>query len=163
MSVCKICTHPQRAEIEAAILRISPTDPSVSMDSIAEEYGVEVTDIKKHALLHTALGMSPEDSESIARKLKLRESDMLTEVAVEYLVTLKGVGRRLNRYIAEGEDSVRFEKMLTKPVVDMYLGLGSEIRQTVKAIADIDHLMNGPKEDNTSGLAALAAAINASR
>ena len=88
--------------------------------------------------------------------------DTLEEVALEYLVTLKNVGRRINKYACEGEDSVRFEKLLTKPVSDLYLGLGSEIRQTMKAIADIDQLLNGPKTDNTSGLAALAAAITAS-
>lgn len=157
---CKICTNPRRAEIEHALLH---SNPSVDIKSIAEEFEVDADELRKHALFHTPLGMSQEDTDSIARKLKMRESDMLTEVALEYLVTLKGVGRRINHYVNEDNESIKLEKLMTKPMVDMYLGLGSEIRKTVEAIADIDQILNGPKEDNTSGLAALAAAINGSR
>lgn len=159
---CKICTHQQRAEIEYALLH-GNTDPSVSVEDIAKEFEVDANELRKHALFHTPLGFSEDDTDSIAKKLKLRESDMLTEVALEYLVTLKGVGRRINKYVNEQDESIRLEKLMSKPMVDLYLGLGAEVRQTVRAIADIDNILNGPKEDNTSGLAALAAAINGSK
>ena len=161
---CTVCNHPQRVEIEQAILHISPDKPEITLDSISKEYDIPVADLKKHAILHCPLpiDIDNEEVDSIVRKNKMREMDTLEEVALEYLVTLKNVGRRINKYACEGEDSVRFEKLLTKPVSDLYLGLGSEIRQTTKAIADIDQLLNGPKTDNTSGLAALAAAITAS-
>ena len=37
------------------------------------------------------------------------------------------------------------------------------MRHSIKALADINQLLNGPKDDGTSGLAALAAAIHGSR
>ena len=156
---CAICNSPQRAEIEQALMNVGP---SLTTEAIAEQYNVPLEDLKVHALFHTPLGLSSEeDNESIARKLKMRESDMLTEVATEYLITMKGVGRKLNEVINSVDSKFGF-RTITKAQTDLYLGLGSEIRKTVAAIAEIDQILNGPKEDNTSGLAALAAAINAS-
>lgn len=158
--MCKVCEHPQRIEIERALLRLSPTDCEQELSTIAEGFNVSVSDLKLHSMLHLPLGINfEEQQESIAQKIKKREANVLEEVMNEYLITLKNVGMRINKYATEGEDSVKFEKLLTKPVSDLYIGLGSEIRQTAKAIADIDQILNGPKNDDASGLAALAAAI----
>lgn len=163
---CKICTHPQRAEIEKAILRITSDNPSLTIVAIAEEYGVSETDIKKHAILHQALTVDPtaisEGCETLARRAKIREATILEDVVMEYYGTLKNLGTKINK-MAVDPDEIKFTKLLTKPVADMYIGLGSEIRQTVNAMAELDRILNGPKEDNASGLAALAAAISASK
>lgn len=159
--VCAICEHPDRYEIEQALMHLGP---SITIESIAEEYNVNVVDLKRHAMVHSSLSLledGEEESTSIVGKIKMKEASMLEEVAIEYMITLKNVGRRINTYASK--EDVAFEKLLTKPVADLYVGLGSEIRQTVEAIAKIDQILNGPKEDNTSGLAALAAAINDSR
>ena len=49
-----------------------------------------------------------------------------------------------------------------KQLVDLYLGVGKEIRDTVKAIVEMDQLLNGPKDENVTGLMALAEAIRGS-
>lgn len=157
---CKICTHEKRAEIENVLLNKSP---SVSISDIAEAYDVPEDELKVHALYHSPLGMSDEETTSIVKNLKIRESDMLSEVAMEYLVTLKGLGRKINSVMTEDVDPVVVSRSLGKSTVEMYLGLGSEIRKTVVAIAEIDQMLNGPERDNTSGLAALVSAINASK
>ena len=189
-SLCTICNHPDRAEIENAIL--SMTDGSkTSIEVIAEQYDVSLADLKMHALFHTplvgaaeleelrdaetlgdteqtvAVGATPRDS--LTRRMKLREADLLAAVGNEYLVTMKTMGRRINKLaqvseidIEDNDRQLKLAKLLTKPMVDLYVGLGGEIRQTVKTMAELDRLLNGPEDSATSGLMALAKAIQGS-
>nr|DAG02133.1 MAG TPA: hypothetical protein [Myoviridae sp. ct4uh47] len=112
---------------------------------------------------------SKEPRDSLTRRLKLREADMLAAVGNEYLVTLKTMGRRINKLaqvssldIEDEEKQLKLAKLLTKPMVDLYVGLGGEVRQTVKTMAELDRMLNGPEENATSGLVALAKAIQGS-
>lgn len=189
-SLCTICNHPDRAEIENAIL--SMTDGSkTSIEVIAEQYDVSLSDLKMHALFHTPLvgaadleelrdaetlgdtgqtevvRATPRDS--LTRRMKLREADLLAAVGNEYLVTMKTMGRRINKLaqvseidIEDNDRQLKLAKLLTKPMVDLYVGLGGEIRQTVKTMAELDRLLNGPEDSATSGLMALAKAIQGS-
>lgn len=107
--------------------------------------------------------------DSLIRRAKLREMDMLESVSREYLVTLKAMGRRINKLARvsnipeeDQELTVQAAKMLTKPMVDLYINLGSEIRQTVKTMTEVDRMLNGPEDTATSGLRALADAIRGS-
>lgn len=202
-SSCKICNHPDRAEIENAILTMTadaPPNEQNSIEKIAEQYKVPLDELKMHALFHTPLvgdgdieelhaeggcdgdvcnipsfdpsveqtpKAAPRDS--LTRKMKLREADMLAAVGQEYLVTLKTMGRRINKLaqvssidIEDEEKQLKLAKLLTKPMVDLYVGLGGEIRQTVKTMAELDRMLNGPEDNLSSGLGALAAAIRGS-
>lgn len=185
---CLICNRDDRAEIENAILNMTSSGEGKTIEQIAEAYGVDLEQLKLHAMFHTPL-VSAEDlepqvraaeqiklegfddvqlspRESLTRKMRLRETDVLNEVTNEYLITLKAMGRRINNLIVlkdNDEDQVyRMSKLLTRPVVDLYIGLGGEIRQTVKTIAEIDRAINGPQNDAGAGLQALANAIRGS-
>ncbi len=194
---CKICSHEDRAEIENAILNATCAPERVTLEKIAEDFYVDVADLKAHALFHLpatevsqyesaldcadipeASGMELQHSaessatprDSLSRKMKLREADMLAAVSNEYLVTLKSMGRRINSLaktstidIEDQDNQVKLARLLTKPMVDLYIGLGGEIRQNVKAMADLDRQLNGPEDTSTSGLVALANAISGSR
>ena len=186
-SMCTICNHPDRAEIENAIL--SMTDGvKTSIEVIAEQYDVSLSDLKMHALFHTPLvgaadieelrdagdteqteAERPAPRDSLTRRMKLREADLLAAVGNEYLVTMKTMGRRINKLaqvseidIEDNDRQLKLAKLLTKPMVDLYVGLGGEIRQTVKTMAEFDRLLNGPEDSATSGLVALAKAIQGS-
>ena len=189
-STCTICNHPDRAEIENAIL--SMTDGvKTSIEVIAEQYDVSLSDLKMHALFHTPLVDAADIEElrdaetlgdteqtevvraaprdSLTRRMKLREADLLAAVGNEYLVTMKTMGRRINKLaqvseidIEDNDRQLKLAKLLTKPMVDLYVGLGGEIRQTVKTMAELDRLLNGPEDSATSGLVALAKAIQGS-
>ena len=186
-SLCTICNHPDRAEIENAIL--SMTDGvKTSIEVIAEQYDVSLSDLKMHALFHTPLvgaadieelrdagdtvlteAERPAPRDSLTRRMKLREADLLAAVGHEYLVTMKTMGRRINKLaqvseidIEDNDRQLKLAKLLTKPMVDLYVGLGGEIRQTVKTMAELDRLLNGPEDSATSGLVALAKAIQGS-
>lgn len=161
---CPICEHEKRFEIEQAILHISQT---CTIESIADVYDVSVQAIKEHAILHNTVGDicgfdSDGEVSSLAKQVKQKEAAMVAEVMSEYLVTLKNVGRRINRFAFSEVDDVRFEKLLNKPIVDLYLGLGSEIRQTAKTLADINQILNGPQDNGSAGLVALSWAIKES-
>lgn len=192
-SSCRICNHRDRAEIENAILSMTasaPPNEHNTIEKIAEQFDVPIDDLKMHALFHTPLvgdsdiadlhaattgvesdrnGDKGTQRESLTRKMKLREADMLAAVGQEYLVTLKTMGRRINNMtqvssidVEEDEKQIKVAKLLTKPMVDLYIGLGSEIRQTVKTMAELDRMLNGPEDNGMSGLNALAAAIRGS-
>ena len=189
-SLCTICNHPDRAEIENAIL--SMTDGlKTSIEVIAEQYDVSLADLEMHALFHTPLVDAADIEElrdaetlgdteqavaarstprdSLTRRMKLREADLLAAVGNEYLVTMKTMGRRINKLaqvseidIEDNDRQLKLAKLLTKPMVDLYVGLVGEIRQTVKTMAELDRLLNGPEDSATSGLVALAKAIQGS-
>ena len=195
-SSCRICNHPDRAEIENAILTMTayaPPNEKNSIEQIAEQYKVDLDELKMHALFHTPLvgdvdveplkqdeapmespvaedqAIKAEPRDSLTRRMKLREADMLAAVGNEYLVTLKTMGRRINKLaqvssidIEDEEKQLKLAKLLTKPMVDLYVGLGGEIRQTVKTMAELDRLLNGPEDSAATGLAALAQAIRRS-
>lgn len=178
-SKCSICSHEDRAEIEYALLTMyeakTETGEPVTIELVAERFGVELNDLKAHAMFHAPLSGSPSiqgisEQDSITRQLKLREADVLAGVANEYFVTLKSLGRRINKLAGTSpnpeedmEKQLMLAKMLTKPMVDLYIGVGTEIRQTVKTMAELDKILNGENESSTSGLQALAAAIAGSR
>lgn len=186
---CKICSHPERAEIENAILALT-TSGYGAIGDIATQYDVPLDELKMHAMFHTPLvsdadikaielrtGSKESEPEiepdrprndSLTRKMGLREASILAAVANEYLVTMKTMGRRINRMVQVAPDEedqakqLALAKMLTKPMVDLYIGMGSEIRQTVKTMGELDRMLNGPEDSANSGLAALAAAIRKS-
>lgn len=175
--MCTICNHAERAEIENAILAMSMSK-DFSIESIAEQYNVDLNDLKMHALFHTPLGGVPdlpapdadaETRDSLTRRIKLREADILASVNNEYLVTLKTMGRRINRLAQvscideeDADKQVVLAKLLTKPMVDLYVSLGGEIRQNVKAMAEIDRMLNGAEDSASSGLVALAKVLQGS-
>lgn len=183
--MCSICTRSDRADIENAILNIS-AESGLTIEAIAQQFQVDLTELRNHALFHTPLvtpcdivtqttelQLNP-DAEakvptSLARKMKLREADILATMNNEYMVTLKSMGRRINRLASvssiDAEDAdkeVKLAKLLTKPMVDLYIGLGGEIRQNVKAMAEVDRMLNGPQDSGSNGLLALAEAIRGS-
>ena len=186
--VCSICNSAYRADIENAILSMTSAatpEQRVSIEEIAAQFDVDIDALKAHALFHAPMvtrfdipqttdemedvAEEPKAGDSLTRRMKLHEADQLATVINEYMVTLKAMGRRINRLAststipAEEEDKqYALAKLLTKPMVDLYLGLGGEIRQTCNTMADIDRKLNGPQETAGSGLTALAEAIRSS-
>lgn len=157
---CLVCDHANRFEIEQALLHLSET---CTLEAISKLYEVPIEDLKQHAIFHNPMNVVDVEDPSISKMIKISEADIVSETIKEYSITLKNIGRRINNYACSDVADVKLEKILTKSVVDLYLGLGSEIRQSVKALAEINQILNGPKDDSTSGLEALALAINASR
>lgn len=163
MKTCAICSHPRRVAIENALFKVVPENSTLTLEKIAQEFEVTEADLREHALFHTSFNFEP-NGDSIVRQIKMREADMLGAAAMEYMTTMQVVGNRIRSFAQTADDEdVRFEKCLTKPVADLFIGCGDGLKSTVKALADINQQLNGPKDEGTSGLAALAAALSASR
>lgn len=166
---CPVCAHPMREEIEAILLRLTPKNGEEVMDKISNAFDLDLGDIQRHAMFHACMDLSPVGEEtSIVRQIKLRETDLLAQCAKDYADTMTLVGSRIrqrarNESDSGGMDDIRFERAMTKSLVELYLGCGDNVRKTIKDIADINQILNGPKDDGLSGLGALAAAIAGSK
>lgn len=148
---CNICEHPQREDIEDLLKEAVP------IEEVADRYELDLDELKEHVLFHNSV---ENPQESIARNIRKREADLLADVAESYRKTFISIGVRVNQ-IVEDPDAASTAK-LSKQLVDLYLGVGKEIRDTVKAIVEMDQLLNGPKDENVTGLMALAEAIRGS-
>lgn len=159
---CPICKHAQRAEIEAVLYRLTPKNGEEVLQQLSEAYDLDIGDLQRHAMFHAAVDLSPAGEEtSIVRQIKMRETDMLAECARDYAETLSVVGKRIRSRAIEDPraEEITFERAVNKSVVELYIGCGDNVRKTIKDIADINQILNGPKDDGLSGLGALAAAI----
>ena len=54
---CPICRHPERAEIERMVLSMSASNPSLTLDAIADAFGISVRELRVHTLMHTPLAL----------------------------------------------------------------------------------------------------------
>ena len=165
---CPICSHANREEIEAVLYRVTSKNSDDMLQKLADTYDIDVEAFETHAMFHASLDLTPAGEEtSIVRQLKLRETDMLAQCAKDYADTMTLVGARIRAKArkesdADGLEDTRFERSMTKSLVELYLGCGDNVRKTVKDIADINQTLNGPKDEGLSGLGALAAAISGS-
>lgn len=162
---CVVCEHKDREEIEAVLYRMTPANAETLLEQLSEAYDIDIEVLQRHAMFHACMDLSPSGEEtSIVRQIKLRETDLLAQCAKDYADTLSLVGRRIrtkarNESNADGMDDIRFERAMTKSLVELYLGCGDNVRKTIKDITDINQILNGPKDEGLSGLGALAAAI----
>lgn len=69
---CRVCSHPERAEIESLILSISPDNPTLTLDAIALEYELSSEELRRHALMHTplALDFSKESEDALVENFR---------------------------------------------------------------------------------------------
>lgn len=166
---CKICNHPNRDDIEAVLYRVTPSNADEMLEQLSDAYDIDVKDLQQHAMFHACMDLTPRGEDtSLVRQIKLRETDLLGQVAKDYADTMTLVGARIrqkarNESDADGLDDTRFERSMTKSLVELYLGCGDNVRKTIKDITDINQILNGPKDDGLSGLGALAAAIAGSK
>lgn len=166
---CSVCNSANREEIEAVLYRMTSKNADELLAQLSEAYDIDIEEIQRHAMFHACMDLTPKGEEtSLVRQLKLREADLLGQVAKDYADTLALVGARIrqkarNESDADGMEDTRFERSMTKGFVELYLGCGDNVRKTVKDIVDINQTLNGPKDDGLSGLSALAAAIASSK
>lgn len=193
---CPVCSHAERAEIEQALLSISPSRPELTLEVIADAYDIPVDKLRVHALMHTplALDFSQESADALVQnfrnkagltdeqgaashqasavpnittrsritdKVNMREGDILLAAANEYLSTMTILGRRIKYYATSREPDMEMAlpNFCSKAIVDLYIGCGSEIRQAIKGINDLNTSLNGSHDSSLAGLQALASVL----
>ena len=70
--MCHICNHPLRGEIEQMVLSMSPSNPTLTLDAIADYFDVSSQELRVHTLMHTplALDFSDEAEASLVENFK---------------------------------------------------------------------------------------------
>lgn len=156
---CRICNHPFRSHIENALFKITEDTATEIVERISKKFALDVDEIHDHMLFHSPTS----DGDSIVRQIKLKEADILQAAVMDQLNTMQDVGSRIRRFVnSEDPEDIRFEKTLTKPVVDLYIGSGDNLRRGIQTLAEINQLLNGPKDTAANGMLALAEAIRGS-
>lgn len=156
---CPVCDSVARHQVEVALMSgLSPEE------IVEKKYGkFTVEDIRLHAVAHMEL---LESKESIATKLACKEADALTRVHSEYMATLSRLGKVISSQLDQVEDgSITMSQALSKATVDLYLGTGNQIRETVKLLTETYADMNADsgERDNKSSINKLVMAIDRSR
>lgn len=199
---CPICNHPERGDIEMALLSISSARPELTFEVIADAYDVSVDSLRVHALMHTplVLNFSQESADvltqtfktkagftspatgaashqtseeasavsnisersKLADKVNMREGDLLLAAANEYYTTMSILGRRIKTYASDNSNENALPNFCSKAIVDLYINCGSEIRQAIKGINDLNTSINGAHDPGADGLKALAEALTKS-
>lgn len=120
--------------------------------------------LKIHAVCHMRIPKN--NGESLASKLAFSEAETLTVSCNEYMATLQRLGDVISTTLtASGADCSEVSKLFSKPFVDLYLGTGREIRETIKLLADTYADMNADsgERQNRSSITMLTSAIERSR
>lgn len=173
---CCICNHDQRTDIESALLA------GQTVEAVADFYKVNTKALENHKCNCSIYLMSLDEFDqevasqlvnlnhpggqtlvqpgSIQRQLKLKEADLLAATAQEYMVTLKNLGRKINKALNDFEEEPMLSQMLLKKATcDMYVQIGGEIRQTVRTMAELSQLLNADSDESLAGLKALVGAL----
>lgn len=160
---CRICSHPKRAEIEDKLMSARGTEElDTVIDQVSKEYKLSKIDLKVHMTLHCTVMEDAKDAVSMADKIKMNEADTLRETIKNYLVTLTNTGTKLNDILEDGDDAQTL-RMIQKPIVDLYLGCGAEIRGTVEALIKLNAAVNGNESTATNSLRLLVETLDKSR
>lgn len=156
---CPICESNFRHQIEVDLLS------GESIETVAQKYEkFSLDDVKLHAVAHMSIDSS--DKESIATKLAVREAEVLTRVHSEYMATLSRLGATINSQLDMVDDgTVTLSQALPKSSVELYLGTGNQIRETIKLLSETYADMNADNGtmENKSSINNLVIALNKSR
>lgn len=156
---CVICNHPKRNEIEQELLTRNFGDADTTFKTIADKYNVPVKDLQIHALYHVTI----EADNSITEQIHLREADVIRDTMNENFATLKNLSAKINQVVSQHTTKDPTLGMLSKSVVDLYLGCSQAINEAANTLVKLNLAVNGEKDNGLDGLKALVNVINASK
>jgi hypothetical protein len=158
---CLICSHSQREKIDEALLARGWGEPTVTLQAIATQFNLPLQALQIHSVVHFAMPtIENPEHKSISDKVKYREAELLREAAAEYYYTLKNLGQRINSIVA-GEPLGL--KLITSPLVELYLGTGRNLKEAVDGLTKLDQWVNGESDKGLAALGELVGAIHGSR
>lgn len=160
---CVICTHPRRQEIEDHLLAFDMRGEAGTLDEVAKRFGVPVVELQVHALMHTPMVRETENGSTIAGEIKKGEANILAAVAEEYYVTLRKAGKEIRARLVPSVDqelgTLAMGSKLSKELVELYLGTGTNIRQTIGAIVEMNQTLSSEGDPALNALKSLVDAV----
>lgn len=136
---CPICNHAERAEIERCVLSMSNTNPTMTLDAIADAFDVSPKDLRIHALMHTplALDFSDASERSLVNDFKEKAGQPTDEVdEVDSGATTHAMHDRLT-------DKLNLRES------DMLMASANEMLTTMTALGKRIKRYAGSEEDQT--------------
>lgn len=161
---CIVCSHPKRYEIEQKLLCRNSEEKAIPIEAIAKEYGLKTIDLQVHALMHNTMVSESEDVKpmTLVASIKYKEGEYIRQVINDYQLTMSVLGGEIRAIIKNNSDDNPTLSRLSKPVVDLYLGLGTEIRGSVDLLNKMNGAVNGDANPALEGLKSLVNAIQSS-
>ena len=183
---CTVCEHPNRVDIDTALLSGQPINKVGVFYGVASKHIIahkelcspylatqddfnqmvqnEVYEILETENINTSQSATPKKPASFGAQLGLRETDILVSSINQMLIMQTSLGREINKFLTNmdtPEGLLAQQKFLRKPVMDAYVLVGSEIRQSVKTLADIQAMLVKPEaaKDPFEAMKALSLAI----
>ena len=161
MSFCPVCECAHRHQIDIDLLNGDALE-----EILQRKYGnFSLDQLRVHAVTHVKIPDGA-DNESIATRLAVKEADALSDTCTEYMATLKRLGAAIDKQITGVENGeIALGQALSKSVVDLYLGTGNQIRETVRLLIEAEKDMNAAEAEggNVSSIRKLTEAIDRSR
>lgn len=136
---CPICHHPERAEIERVVLSMSPSNPGLTLDAIADAFGVSSKELRVHTLMHTplALDFSQEAETALIDNFKLRAGQPLTEAtSTQGAVSVSDTGAVAHRQRLTDKIDMREADMLLASANEMLTTLTTLGRRIKRFASD---------------------------
>ena len=148
---CKICSHPQRAEIEKMLLE------GATYEEISKKFGVSTGTISKHFRNHMPrLILDEEELKQLYEKHRVKQID-LTEELLKQIDRLEDLYQKLAkldekfdagkiRSIIGYVDSIAERRNLLKEMREIMLTI-QELKEEVKTEKDLSELLRKLKEE----------------
>jgi len=141
---CKICTHPQRAEIEKKLVE------GVNYEEVAKEYGVSIASISRHLRKHMPkLVMEPEVLQELYEERRVKQIDLQEELLrlVDRLNTLFTKLENFDKKFDEGKvkphayvESISERRNILQQIRETLLVI-NELKTELKTEKDISELL----------------------
>jgi len=157
---CPICNHDKREEIEQKLLCRTA---EVGLDQIAQEYNVKVLDLQVHSIMHNSLIAAKEDPKAepstLVEKIRFKEGEYIRNTIMDYQSTLLILGTQIRSILRTSTVEDPTLHKIGKATVELYLGIGAEIRSSVDLLTKMNGALNGDSNAALNGLSALVTAI----
>ena len=147
---CKVCTHPQRAEIEKMLLE------GRSYDEIREKFGISQATLSRHFKKHMPrLVLDPEELNRLYEEHRVKQIDLQEEL-LKLIGRLENLFRKLetlDRLLAEGKkvswyayvQSIGERRQILKEIRETMLTI-NELKSEIKTEKDLSELLQKLRE-----------------
>lgn len=155
---CAICNHDKRHQIEDALMGRSWGSEQRGIEVLAKEFNVTARQLQVHAVLHMPAIKLECAEDQLEDKLRDKECDFLRNVMVDNYLLMKALKLRIEKMIQDpSADAMR---PLSRNMTDLYIGCSVEVRNAVKALAEIRDISDNDTDTALNGMVQLVKTIN---
>ena len=168
--MCKICNISSSEAVKSIEAALNSSNGHLSpqkLREIAEEFpafkdailSITESDIEMHYNFHMVVTKNHEENDSVAKDVGKDEADTLYQLLGQQAATMTLLTKKINTAIQE-HDGGAATLSINPTTAQFYKDLGTSMRETVKAISDLNVSLNGKKDGALEGLKALAMALH---